>query len=328
MKTETVGSRLTPDLAIRSVLMRNITYCATESKLKVIAEAVADIASRQVPGVYLEAGVALGGSAIVIASAKPVATKLHLFDLFEMLPEPGERDEPRAHEIYRQFLAGNRTDPIDRNYLTGVRNGLLQTVQHNLAVHGIDPFADNLEFHKGDFRDTLFVAEPIAFAHIDCDWYEGITLCLGRLCDHISPGGILVFDGYKSYTGAAQAVDEWLARDPRFVIKKFTDNLIVQRLADTPRSLPNPSRVTLPSIKPDGSRPRVLMLVDKSGWAYDIAALAIAKHLHLKVVAEGVENVGQCEFLLRNGCTYFQGYLFGKPVPIDQLRLGCLAPPD
>jgi len=37
-------------------------------------------------------------------------------------------------------------------------------------------------------------------------------------------------------------------------------------------------------------------------------------------VAEGVETQAQHEFLLANGCKAFQGYLFGKPMPIDELE--------
>jgi EAL domain-containing protein (putative c-di-GMP-specific phosphodiesterase class I) len=49
--------------------------------------------------------------------------------------------------------------------------------------------------------------------------------------------------------------------------------------------------------------------------------------LGFQVVAEGVETEGQREFLQENGCTLFQGYLFGRPVPIEQLKLGNLSPP-
>ncbi len=40
--------------------------------------------------------------------------------------------------------------------------------------------------------------------------------------------------------------------------------------------------------------------------------------MRLEVVAEGVETAGQQEFLLRSGCTYAQGYHFGRPVPPEE----------
>jgi diguanylate cyclase (GGDEF)-like protein len=45
--------------------------------------------------------------------------------------------------------------------------------------------------------------------------------------------------------------------------------------------------------------------------------LLLAKSLHLKVIAEGVETKGQEIFLKANGCIYIQGYLHSKPLPID-----------
>jgi EAL domain-containing protein (putative c-di-GMP-specific phosphodiesterase class I) len=35
------------------------------------------------------------------------------------------------------------------------------------------------------------------------------------------------------------------------------------------------------------------------------------------VIAECVETQAQREFLAANGCTAFQGYLFGRPMPIE-----------
>ncbi|MBT1445042.1 bifunctional diguanylate cyclase/phosphodiesterase [Shewanella sp. JM162201] len=45
--------------------------------------------------------------------------------------------------------------------------------------------------------------------------------------------------------------------------------------------------------------------------------IALARQLGLAVLAEGVETMDQFNFLLRNGCGYFQGYLFGKPCAIE-----------
>ncbi|WP_156391355.1 EAL domain-containing protein, partial [Acidovorax sp. Root70] len=37
----------------------------------------------------------------------------------------------------------------------------------------------------------------------------------------------------------------------------------------------------------------------------------------LEVVAEGVETTGQLSFLRLHGCEGFQGYLFGRPGPVE-----------
>lgn len=47
--------------------------------------------------------------------------------------------------------------------------------------------------------------------------------------------------------------------------------------------------------------------------------IGLARNFHLDVVSEGVETEYQLAFLKSNGCTLFQGYLFAKPSPIEDL---------
>jgi len=49
------------------------------------------------------------------------------------------------------------------------------------------------------------------------------------------------------------------------------------------------------------------------------AIISLGHELNLKVIAEGVENEQQLEFLRANGCDEMQGYLFSPPVPPAQL---------
>jgi EAL domain-containing protein (putative c-di-GMP-specific phosphodiesterase class I) len=48
------------------------------------------------------------------------------------------------------------------------------------------------------------------------------------------------------------------------------------------------------------------------------AILAMSRSLGLQVIAEGVETEAQRDFLFENGCSAFQGYLFGRPMPIEE----------
>ncbi len=63
------------------------------------------------------------------------------------------------------------------------------------------------------------------------------------------------------------------------------------------------------------------VLLDPNDAAIARTILNLAESLELGVVAEGVENEGQRDCLLRMGCKAFQGYYFGKPVPVDQLQM-------
>lgn len=55
--------------------------------------------------------------------------------------------------------------------------------------------------------------------------------------------------------------------------------------------------------------------VDPDDAAIVEATISMAHNLNRAVVAEGVEEEGQLEFLMRNGCEELQGYLFSRPLP-------------
>jgi EAL domain-containing protein (putative c-di-GMP-specific phosphodiesterase class I) len=44
----------------------------------------------------------------------------------------------------------------------------------------------------------------------------------------------------------------------------------------------------------------------------------LADSLGMSVIAEGVETQEQRDHLARNGCHACQGYLFGRPVPVEE----------
>jgi hypothetical protein len=67
----------------------------------------------------------------------------------------------------------------------------------------------------GLFQDTfaksLEKVGPIAYLHLDADFYEATTYCLDHLFDRVSPGGIIIFDDYSYFLGCQKAVDEFLS---------------------------------------------------------------------------------------------------------------------
>jgi diguanylate cyclase (GGDEF)-like protein/PAS domain S-box-containing protein len=78
-------------------------------------------------------------------------------------------------------------------------------------------------------------------------------------------------------------------------------------------------RLPLDQLKIDQSFVRDIA-IDSSDKAVVRAIISMAQSLGIGIIAEGVETEEQRQLLLENSCTHFQGYLFGRPVPIEQFE--------
>ena len=61
------------------------------------------------------------------------------------------------------------------------------------------------------------------------------------------------------------------------------------------------------------------ILGSDNGSAIMNAILAMARELHLQVVAEGVETEQQLNYLRNHGCDMVQGFLLSRPLPADRM---------
>ena len=64
------------------------------------------------------------------------------------------------------------------------------------------------------------------------------------------------------------------------------------------------------------------IITDSDDRAIVLAIITMAHSLGLDVIAEGVESVEQQQLLMEKGCLKYQGYLFGRPVPVAELAWG------
>lgn len=174
-----------------------------------IRHAVEKAESEKREGILVEAGCALGGSAILMAKAKGEQRELRVFDVFGMIPPPSEKDDADVHARYQDIVNG-LSKGIGGNGYYGYETDLLRKVKANFERHSV-PVADtNVSLVQGLFEETLVDLPAIAVAHIDCDWYESVMTCLQRMWPVLVMGGRLIIDDYFAWSGCRKAVDDFL----------------------------------------------------------------------------------------------------------------------
>lgn len=185
-----------------------LTYLS-DARLGRLAVACRAVEERRLSGVIVEAGCALGGSAILMASMKSPIRPFYVYDVFGMIPEPTEEDTREVHERYRKIVEG-RSKGIRGDKYYGYQGGLYEIVRANLQRFGIDCEKQAVTLIKGLIQDTMRIEEPVALAHIDVDWYAPVLTCLKRIFPSLVVGGCIILDDYHSWGGCRRAADEFL----------------------------------------------------------------------------------------------------------------------
>lgn len=206
---------LVVETVIDGVLRRHLTYLG-RPMLRDLADVVRAAEEEKIPGVVIETGCAKGGSAIVMGAAKSPEREFLVYDVFGMIPAPGEGDDEKAHSRYVSIKEGtSKGIKADKYY--GYEDDLLSQVRQSFTELGVAPDDNNVTFVAGLFQDTVNISEPVAVAHLDGDWYESTLVCLERIGPWIAPRGRIVLDDYYFWAGCQRAVDEWLPSHPEFV---------------------------------------------------------------------------------------------------------------
>lgn len=163
------------------------------------------------PGDIVECGVFRGDSLRRICkTVKDIAPERTVFglDSFEGFPPGGITGFDITRFRSKTRLEGKFTNADD--------------VPGRLT-HFAQTFGIELDLRKGYFEKTLpgITDRTFCFIHIDCDTYAGHVEVLHALYDRLVPGGIIVYDDYKTeeWPGATQAVDEFFADKPEDILK-------------------------------------------------------------------------------------------------------------
>jgi predicted O-methyltransferase YrrM len=159
----------------------------------------------KVPGDVAEVGAFRGVSAKLLACVAPQRT-LHLFDTFEGLPEPGEKD---SKLFYRgQYRA---SEAKLREYLAGC----------------------NVRIYKGLFPATAspVMNQSFAFVHLDADLYQSIKDSLEFFYPRMEKGGIiLAHDFAPRCEGVYRAFQEFFSERPEPVIELTGNQAMIVKL--------------------------------------------------------------------------------------------------
>lgn len=182
-----------------------------------LCDAMRHVVRAKVPGAFVECDVFMGGSSMAAAlMAKHLATELdiHLFDTFEGMPRPTERDA---------FIYSGKPALEIQGFYDNTGRAWTRcdepAVRANMALTGYDP--QRVHFHRGMVEHTIPDQAPkqISVLRLDTDWYESTKHELVHLWPRLSPGSILIIDDYGEFTGARDAVDEYFKDNPIFLFR-------------------------------------------------------------------------------------------------------------
>lgn len=200
------------DQAAAAIIRRVQPYTMTSpERLFALIQAVRYVSKAEVPGDIVECGVWRGGSmmaaALTLLECKDRSRRLHLFDTFEGMTKPTDRDLSIDGGTASDLLqSSRRSDPTSVWCCAG-----LDDVASAMGETGYA--TEQLHFVKGAVEQTLPNHSPshISILRLDTDWYESTMHELKHLFPKLSKGGVLLIDDYGHWEGCRAAVDEYFA---------------------------------------------------------------------------------------------------------------------
>lgn len=179
------------------------------SRMYALYKATRYVIDNNIPGDIVECGVWQGGSMMVSAFSlldqKNTTKKLYLYDTFEGMSKPTEKDEPLTST--RDTLT--KWNELQSDGFNKWDYSPLEEVQKN--VFSTQYPKENILFIKGKVEDTIpkTIPEKISILRLDTDWYESTYHELVHLFPRLAVGGVLIIDDYGHWKGAHDAVDQY-----------------------------------------------------------------------------------------------------------------------
>lgn len=208
------------------VRAENLTYLS-DGKLISLLGSLNQVNDDGIEGCFLETGVALGGSLVVISGNRE-GRDVYAYDTFDMIPAPTKDDPIEVHERYEEISSGKSRGIGGETYY-GYRSDLLSFVSERLAtLCGVGALQSTM-LVKGLLQETMKITQPVAFAHIDVDWYDPVKFSITSIWPHVSPGGIVIFDDYYDWGGCRKAVNEFFENRSDFEFDLSGGNLKVTK---------------------------------------------------------------------------------------------------
>jgi len=213
----------------REVRRRHLTYLS-DAKFLSLRDAVRQVKRGNVAGDFAEFGVALGGSAIYLASELEDGRRLRGYDVFGMIPPPGERDDEKSKERY-EIIRSGRSEGLGGDVYYGYQEDLFGRVCETFRTFGYPVDGSRIVLQAGLFEQTVgFGAEDrLALVHIDCDWHDPVTFCLERTAPVLSHGGMMILDDYNDYGGCRRAADAFIADNPAFELVRTEPHAVIRK---------------------------------------------------------------------------------------------------
>ena len=196
---------LIDDIELQQVLAQVRPYTMlSEQRLYSLYKLARSICENNIPGNFVECGVAAGGSSALLAwvikkySRQP--RTLFAFDSFSGMPQPTNEDRHQG------------IDAEATGWGTGTCSAPEESVKAICTRLGV---ADVLVTVKGYFEETLprmtnWVG-VIALLHMDGDWYESTKSILENFYGQLSNNAIIQIDDYGYWDGCRKAIHEFEA---------------------------------------------------------------------------------------------------------------------